>query len=96
VAGRWAGSVDATCLASFRIIVEADAALAGTMDIPEQNKSGLTLTAVTIVPTRVHFELPIDDGKTVFEGVLRGDSISGSFVQGPFTATFNIQRTAGP
>ena len=95
VVGRWVGTVDAPGLATFRIVVVFDASLAGTMDIPEQGKADLQLTEVAIAPPRVHFELPIDDGKAVFEGVLRGDTISGTFVQGPLTAKFSIHRSDG-
>jgi hypothetical protein len=78
------------------IIVVFDEALSGTIDVPAQGKAGVALKEITIAPPRVHFELPIDDGKAVFEGVLRGDTISGSFTQGPLAATFSIQRSAAP
>ena len=92
--GRWSGSVTAEGLATYVIIVVFDDTLGGTMDIPAQDKAGLKLTEVLIAPPRVHFELPIDDGKAVFEGVLRGDTIEGSFTQGPLTATFSIHRSS--
>jgi hypothetical protein len=96
VVGRWSGSVTAEGLATIAIIVVFDETLSGTMDVPAQGKTGVALTAITIAPPRVHFELPIDDGKAVFEGVLRGDTISGTFTQGPLTATFSINRSAAP
>jgi hypothetical protein len=96
VVGRWAGSVTAEGLATIAIIVVFDETLSGTMDVPAQGKTGVALQEITIAPPRVHFELPIDDGKAVFEGVLRGDTISGSFTQGPLAATFSIHRSAAP
>jgi hypothetical protein len=96
VVGRWAGSVTAEGLATIAIIVVFDETLSGVMDVPAQGKTGVALEAVTIAPPRVHFELPIDDGKAVFEGILRGDTISGSFTQGPLAATFSIHRSSAP
>jgi hypothetical protein len=96
VVGRWAGSVTAEGLATIAIIVVFDENLQGIMDVPAQGKTGVALTAIDIAPPRVHFELPIDDGTAVFDGVLRGDTISGSFIQGPLTATFSIHRSTAP
>ncbi len=96
VVGRWSGSVSAEGLASIAIIVVFDENLSGTMDVPAQGKTGVVLTGIVVAPPRVHFEMPIDDGKAVFEGVLRGGTISGSFTQGPLTATFSIHRAAAP
>ena len=56
----------------------------------------MALTAIVIAPPRVHFEMPIDDGKAVFEGILSGDTISGSFTQGPLAATFIISWSSAP
>lgn len=95
VIGRWSGTVTAEGLATIAIIVVFDEHLGGAMDIPGQGKTGVRLTDVAIAPPRVHFELPIDDGRAVFEGVLRGDTISGTFTQGPLSATFSIQRSDG-
>ena len=86
--------MNAEGLATIAIIVVFDESLRGTMDVPAQGKTGVALTGIDIAPPRVHFELPIDDGKAVFEGILRGDTISGSFIQGPLTATFSIHRSA--
>jgi hypothetical protein len=96
VIGRWSGSVTAEGLATIAIIVVFDENLQGIMDVPAQGKTGVALTAIDIAPPRVHFELPIDDGKAVFDGLLRGDTISGSFIQGPLTATFSIHRSTAP
>jgi hypothetical protein len=96
VVGRWSGSVSAEGLATIAIIVVFDEDLRGTMDVPAQGKTGVALTGIVVAPPRVHFELPIDDGKAVFEGVLRGDTISGSFTQGPLAATFSIHRSSAP
>lgn len=95
VVGRWSGTVIAEGLATIAIIVVFDERLGGTMDIPEQGKTGVRLTDVAVAPPRVHFELPIDDGRAVFEGVLRGDTISGTFTQGPLEARFTLQRSDG-
>ena len=93
VIGRWSGSVTAEGIASTAIIVVFDENLQGIMDVPAQGKTGVALTAIDISPPRVHFEMPIDDGKAVFDGLLRGDTISGSFIQGPLAATFSIKRS---
>jgi hypothetical protein len=95
VVGRWAGTVTAEELATIAIIVVFAPDLSGTMDVPAQGKAGERLTDITIAPPRVHFELPIDEGKAVFDGTLRGDTISGTFTQGPLTATFSIHRSDG-
>ena len=96
VVGRWEGAVNVPGLATVRIIVKFDAELGGTIDIPEQGKLDVKLTDVVIEPPRVHFVSPVDEGQAVFEGTLRGDTISGSFTQGPVTATFSINRSNTP
>lgn len=96
VVGRWTGSVSAEGLASIAIIVVFDGRLQGTIDVPAQGKTGVALSAIAIAPPRVHFEMPIDEGKAVFEGILSGDTISGSFTQGPLAATFTLNRSSAP
>jgi hypothetical protein len=64
-----------------------------TIDIPQQGAKGLGLMNVRLNDQLVHFELPAGPGLAVFDGVLRGETISGTFEQGPMKGTFELKKT---
>ena len=64
--------------------------LKGTLDFPEIGRERLVLSKVSFEPPKVHFEL--SDFRTVFDGELRGDTISGEFVDPDGSGHFSLER----
>jgi pimeloyl-ACP methyl ester carboxylesterase len=96
LAGAWDGSltVSGQTLA-MRVIVTADGKrFSGTIDIPQQGASGLPFRSVTLTGANVRLELPTGPTITVFEGRLDGQSITGTFTQGPAGGKFSMARSA--
>ncbi|HVP40180.1 MAG TPA: alpha/beta hydrolase, partial [Candidatus Saccharimonadales bacterium] len=69
------------------------AGIDGSMDIPQQGASKLPLRALRFEGGRAHFELSTGAAPGIFDGVFAGDSMSGSYTQGPFQGTFRLVRT---
>jgi uncharacterized protein len=96
-AGRWKGAITLPG-AELEIIVAltmgADDKWAGTIDIPAQGLLGFELSGVAVEGTGVHFEMAGVPGQPTFDGELSssGDSIAGTFRQGPQTFPFALQR----
>jgi uncharacterized protein len=96
IAGDWQGAINLSGI-SLGIHVHfkgVNDSLTATIDIPMQMAKGLPLTNVRAIPPAVHFELAAGPGLAVFEGMLRGDSISGDFRQGAAAAKFSLHREA--
>jgi pimeloyl-ACP methyl ester carboxylesterase len=94
LAGQWEGAIT---LGGFplgiRVLFRVDAdSLRGTIDIPQQMAKGLELRNVSVASPKVHFELPAGPGVAVFDGTVRGDSLSGDFRQAGFTGRFELVR----
>src|SRR5207248_2141043 len=68
--------------------------LHGTIDIPQQGARQLALSGLSVRGQRVHFELAATLGTARFEGLVRGDSLAGSFAQGGFTSLFHLERAS--
>jgi pimeloyl-ACP methyl ester carboxylesterase len=66
--------------------------LKATIDIPEQSAFALPLTNVRFDSSKVHCDLPAGPGLAVFDGALKGDSVSGVFKQAGMTGTFHLVR----
>ena len=64
--------------------------LKGTLDFPEIGRERLVLSKVSFEPPKVHFEL--SDFRTVFDGELEGDTISGEFVDPDSSGHFSLER----
>ncbi len=64
--------------------------LKGTLDFPEIGREGLLLSKVSFEPPKVLFEL--SDFRTVFDGELKGDTISGEFVDPDGSGHFSLER----
>lgn len=54
------------------------------------------LTAIRFEGRSVHFELAGDQSSTVFDGMIRGDSLVGRFTGGEGEGTFAVARRAPP
>jgi pimeloyl-ACP methyl ester carboxylesterase len=66
--------------------------LTATIDIPAQGAMGLPLRNVSREDRRVHFELMGGPGLAVFDGLVDGDSIAGTFEQSGVSGTFGLRR----
>ena len=64
--------------------------LKGTLDFPQIGREGLALSNVSLEDSKVHFEL--SDFRTVFDGELKGDTISGEFMDPDGSGPFFLKR----
>ncbi len=92
--GVWVGAIsvvgqELNIMVTFK--QEGDS-LSATIDIPQQMALGLPLRNVSWRPPKTHFELPAGPGLALFDGTIRGDSVSGDFFQGGITGTFRLER----
>jgi pimeloyl-ACP methyl ester carboxylesterase len=92
--GPWEGEI---ALGGFplgiRVMFGASGdSLRGTIDIPQQMAWGLSLRSIRYADPELHFELPAGPGLAIFNGVVRGDSIIGTFRQVGFAGTFTLVR----
>ena len=71
---------------------EASAGYSGTFGSEDLRVAGVPISSIRTVALRVHFELVGDASTTVFDGQLRGDSLSGEFQEGPARGTFIFRR----
>ena len=90
--GHWEGATlyqrrDLITMVDFNTGEEG---LKGTLDFPEIGREGLVLSKVSFESPKVHFEL--SDFKTVFDGELKGDTISGEFVDPDGSGHFSLER----
>jgi pimeloyl-ACP methyl ester carboxylesterase len=93
-AGHWEGSIQ---VAGIGLAIRVDLSVAGdsargTIDIPQQNATGLSLRGVRMTADSLVFELPAGPGLARFEGTVAGDSAWGLFRQAGMTGTFHLRR----
>ena len=94
--GVWAGAI-AVMGQDLGIMVKfttSGTSTAATIDIPQQMALGMPLSNVRWAPPAVHFELPAGPGLAIFDGVVKGDSITGTFRQSGIKGTFHVGRLA--
>jgi hypothetical protein len=89
VQGAWDGAIHVMGQ-DLPIHVTFTTADKATIDI--QGVTGLALTNVKVTGDAVHFELAAGLGLCTFEGTVKGDTVSGSFAQGPAKGTFELAR----
>ena len=95
LSGRWAGSIKINEI-SLDIVVDFSAESEdwkGTIDIPQQGATGLTLQNVKYADSSVYFELEAGPGLAVFDGQLKSETISGVFTQATYEGSFSLQRS---
>lgn len=93
-AGHWEGSVQ---LPGVPLVVRVDLAVAGsdwsgTIDIPQQNASGLALSPITMDGADIRFVIRGVPGDPTFDGKYAGGKIVGTFTQGPLSLPFTLER----
>jgi hypothetical protein len=86
IVGNWEGTLDPGAQAKKRIVVHISAAqdgsLNGTIDFPDQDTSGILITAITYKEPTLHFESNSIQGS--YDGTINKDSseINGTWKQG--------------
>jgi hypothetical protein len=97
IVGAWGGTLDPGAQPKKRILVHISAAqdgtLSGTIDYPDQDTSGILITAITYKEPTLHFESSSSLG--VYDGTMNKDNseITGTWKQGSATLSLTLKRT---
>jgi hypothetical protein len=99
--GHWSGAIE---LPGTRLEIDcdftsqADGSWAGDISIPAQNAKDLPLAAIKLQGNEASFQISGIPGDPAFKGSFSADGaiISGSFVQGGQTFTFQLNRGDSP
>lgn len=97
VVGDWEGTLDPGAQAKKRIVVHISAAqdgsLSGTIDFPDQDTSGIQMTAITYKAPALHFEST--PSMIVYDGAMGADksSIAGTLKQAAQSLDLTLKRT---
>ena len=97
IVGDWSGTLNPGGQAKKRIVVHISAAqdgsLRGTIDYPDQDTSGIEVTAITYRKSTLHFEST--PSLTVYDGTMSQDNskISGTIKQAGGSLDLNLTRT---
>ena len=97
IVGAWGGTLDPGAQPKKRILVHISAAqdgtLSGTIDYPDQDTSGILITAITYKEATLHFESSSSLG--VYDGTMNKDNseITGTWKQGGATLSLTLKRT---
>jgi hypothetical protein len=98
IVGTWEGTVDPGVQPKKRIVVHItagqDGILTGTIDYPDQDTSGVLMTAITYQQGVLHFES--SSTLVTYTGTMNKDKseIDGTWTQGESKLTLNLKRTA--
>jgi len=92
--GHWEGKL---VLPTAELDIAADFAadggsLSGTLDIPAQGAKGMPLTAFEVDGNQIRFKIQGVPGEPTFDGTLADGAISGPFIQGGQTFSFELRR----
>jgi len=92
--GHWEGTL---VLPSAELDIAADlaaegGALTGTLDIPAQGAKGLPLTAFDVDGAKIRFKIQGVPGDPTFDGTLADGAITGPFIQGGQSFSFELHR----
>jgi len=97
VVGDWGGTLDPGAQPKKRILVHISAAqdgtLSGTIDYPDQDTSGIQITAITYKEPTLHFES--SPGLAFYDGTMNKDhsAIAGTWKQGGASLSLILKRT---
>jgi len=96
--GHWEGKL---VLPTAELDIKADLAvkggsLTGTLDIPAQGAKGLPLVDFKVDGANIEFKLQGPQGDPTFDGTLADGDITGKFLQGGGTFSFELGREAIP
>ena len=97
VVGEWTGTLNPGGQPKKHIVVhisaEQDGSLRGTIDYPDQDVSGVQITATTYTKSTLHFESTPD--LSAYDGTLdkNTSTITGVWKQGGTTLNLTLRRT---
>jgi hypothetical protein len=97
IVGNWAGILDPGAQPKKRILVHIstaqDGTLSGTIDYPDQDTSGILITAITYKEPILHFES--SSNLSLYDGTMNKDNseITGAWKQGGGTLSLILKRT---
>src|ERR1019366_1717932 len=97
IIGVWEGTLDPGAQPKKRIAVHISAAqdgsLSGTIDYPDQDTSGILITAITYKEPTLHFESNTIQG--LYDGTMNKDNseITGTWKQGGASLNLILKRT---
>jgi len=97
IVGDWSGTLNPGAQPKKKIVVHISAAqdgtLSGTIDYPDQDTSGIEITAITYRKSTLHFEST--PSLTVYDGTMSEDKtrITGTMKQGALSLDLNLRRT---
>ncbi len=97
IVGDWEGTLDPGAQAKKRIVVHISAAqdgsLRGTIDYPDQETSGIQITAITYKAHALHFES--SSIPAMFDGTADEEhsQITGTWKQGAAPLSLTLKRT---
>ena len=95
IVGDWEGTLDPGAQPKKRILVHISAAqdgsLSGKIDYPDQDTSGILITAITYKEPTLHFE----SNPNVYDGTMNKDNseITGTWKQGGAPLSLILKRT---
>jgi len=96
IVGIWEGTLDPGAQSKKRIVVHISAAqdgtLSGTIDYPDQDTSGIQITAITYKEPTLHFE---STGTGSYDGTMNKDNseITGTWKQAGAGLSLILKRT---
>jgi hypothetical protein len=97
VVGNWEGTLDPGAQPKKRVVVHISAAqdgtLSGTIDYPDQDTSGIQITAITYTQPTLHFES--SSSLASYDGTMNKDhsEIAGTWKQGVAPLSLVLKRT---
>ncbi|HTA23731.1 MAG TPA: hypothetical protein VK763_09375 [Terriglobales bacterium] len=96
IVGDWEGTLDPGAQPKKQIVVHIavglDGTLSGTIDYPDQDVSGVLITAISYKASALHFET----SQGVYDGIVNKDSseIAGAWKQGGAPLSLILKRTS--
>ena len=97
IVGDWQGTLDPGAQPKKRIVVhisaEQDGSLSGTIDYPDQETSGIQITAITYKEHTLHFES--SSIPALYDGTMDQEhsQITGTWKQGVAPLSLTLKRT---
>jgi hypothetical protein len=97
IVANWEGTLDPGAQPKKRIVVHItasqDGSLSGTIDYPDQDTSGILITAITYKESTLHFESSSIQGS--YDGTMNQDNseITGTWKQGGAPLSLILKRT---
>ena len=95
--GNWQGSWtrEGSRLGVTFVFQQVDTTLTGSFGSDQLRATGIPVSKISYRPPTVHFEIVGDRTTALFDGVLAGDSITGTFKDGSAEGQFVLRRARG-